>query len=614
MGFNLKQTLGNAKEGIGNIGNKLNEAMYPQPNSVDGNRIGAFGGQSHGLAKEVASSVAQTFYSSKTQADAFTVAAGMTDPIPRSIFNQYALFNFRGFYGGLTGSMDKHYRDGKDAAFKFMGGDASKNVSVSKIISFYEENYPKVGYKAQDFLYSKYYKKIPVNHLITLRRFPTPVTDNIFNYSIAEAGKDGVPDAANAVDGTQVCGVTAITYLGEVAGNKLEDILNFSYGLNFKEIESEMESISSGDGGYTQQPFYKKMGGVGKATFDAMKGVTPGAKFSRGLNGTDDKLGTTYANFVLGPVNVVNKTTIRDRGLKFGNDIKLKFEYELKSLNYVNPKIAMIDIISNMLTMSTNNAQFFGGGHRYYGSGGYVASQFGDISKLKQGDFSGYIGSVVTDVETGFKSVFGDGDGGFSLESLLEGGLQVGKTMLGNMLGGFLGENVGAISGTQASKAFISAEPTGDWHLTVGNPLNPIVTMGNMYCDNSTMTLGAGLGADDFPMEVAFEVDLKHGKPRDKGDIENMFNSGRGRIYAAAADEKDILNLRGSDTPLPYGAVKAGTSNIQQGSNSGAMAGGSTDVKNDQLSNAKSSGATASIFTDNDAGAVTNFVDMMITS
>ena len=93
-----------------------------------------------------------------------------------------------------------------------------------------------------------------------------------------------------------------------------------------------------------------------------------------------------------------------------------------------------------------------------------------------------------------------------------------------------------------------------------------------------------------------------------------MFNSGRGRIYASAADEKDILNLRGSDTPLPYGAVNAGTVNIQQGSNSGAMAGGTSNVKNDQLSNSKSSGATASIFSDNDAGAVTNFVDMIITS
>ena len=58
------------------------------------------------------------------------------------------------------------------------------------------------------------------------------------------------------------------------------------------------------------------------------------------------------------------------------------------------------------------------------------------------------------------------------------------------------------MSGTQATKAFISGEPTGNWHVTVGNPLNPIVMMGNMICDNATMTLGAGLGYDDFPMEV----------------------------------------------------------------------------------------------------------------
>jgi len=111
MGFNLKQSIGNAKESIQNVGTKLNEAMYPQPNSVDANRIGAFGGQSHGLASEVATEVAKSFYANKKQADAFTVAAGMTDPIPRSIFNQYALFNFRGFYGGTAGAVDKFYKD-----------------------------------------------------------------------------------------------------------------------------------------------------------------------------------------------------------------------------------------------------------------------------------------------------------------------------------------------------------------------------------------------------------------------------------------------------------------------------------------------------------------------
>ena len=282
----------------------------------------------------------------------------------------------------------------------------------------------------------------------------------------------------------------------------------------------------------------------GQATLDAAKGVSSGAKF-RAQNGsgssTADRLGTTYANFVLGPINVIDETMIRDRGINFANDMTLTFEYELKSLSYVNPKIAMIDIMSNMLAMSTNNAQFFGGGHRYYGSAGFVASQFGDVSKLRNGDFSGYMGSVVNDVETGMKGLFGDANGNFNANSVVDGLKKVGTTMLGNMLGGFLSDQVGGATGTAATKAFIDGGPTGDWHVTVGNPLNPIVMMGNMICDNTVMTLGEGLGYDDFPMEVKFEIDLKHGKPRDKGDIENMFNAGNGRIYASAQEFADRL-------------------------------------------------------------------------
>jgi hypothetical protein len=86
--------------------------------------------------------------------------------------------------------------------------------------------------------------------------------------------------------------------------------------------------------------------------------------------------------------------------------------------------------------------------------------------------------------------------------------------------------------------------------------------MGNMYCDGTVMTLGDGLGYDDFPLEVKFEITLKHGKPRDKGDIENMFNAGRGRVYVSAANENDILNLAGVDAKT-YGSVKAGNNNFQ---------------------------------------------------
>ncbi len=590
---------------LGENANKLNDALFPtNPSKETADRIGVFGGESFGFAHGVDTLFAKNFYVDTAVPDQFGVAVGMNTPIPRSVFNKYALFNFRGFYGGLTGGSP--FADIRDSANnKTMGGENSKNVSIAKLIEYFNQNYPRIGYTAQDFLYCKYYKQVPVNHLITLRRFPTPVNDNIFDLTATPGSKDPkAPAPSEAVDATQTAGVTAVTYMGEKAGNKLDDILTMSYGLNYKEVKSEMEDISSGDGGYTSQPFYSKMGGVGRATADAFKGISSRQKFAAQNMSTGDKLGTTYANFVIGPVNVIDSTQIRDRGMKFSNDLKLNFEYELKSLNYVNPKIAMIDIISNMLTMTYNNGQFFGGGQRYYGSAGAVASQFGDINKLKQGDFSGYIGSVVTDVETGFKNVFGGGTGEFNLENGIEGILKVGKTMLGNMLGGFLSDNVGAVSGTQASKALISGEPTGDWHVTVGNPLNPIVTMGNMYCDNSTMTLGHGLGYDDFPMEVKFEIDLKHGKPRDKGDIENMFNAGRGRIYASAAGEEDILNLAGKDIAT-YGSVKAGNFTKGLSPTQGAQA---SSAKNDKISNVKKQK------TSDTAAYISNLVSMTIDS
>mgnify|MGYP003635174116 FL=1 len=596
MGFKLSDKIQN-----------LNDAMFPGPNKANANLISAFGGESLGFARGALEGPASgQFYTTSSKASADTVAMGIKDQeIRTAIGNKYALFNFQGFYGNLQTPQGENFIDSDSNPL--MGGANAKTVNISKVITYYDQNFGgKLAYKPADFLYGKYYKKIPVNHLITLRRFATPIPDNIYHYNIRPKGGA----QTESVDASHVAGVTAVTYLGETAGNKLTDILKFNYGLNYKKLEAEMEAIDSGDagGGYTKQPFYKKLGGMGQATLDAAKGVSSGAKF-RAQNGsgssTADRLGTTYANFVLGPINVIDETMIRDRGINFANDMTLTFEYELKSLSYVNPKIAMIDIMSNMLAMSTNNAQFFGGGHRYYGSAGFVASQFGDVSKLRNGDFSGYMGSVVNDVETGMKGLFGDANGNFNANSVVDGLKKVGTTMLGNMLGGFLSDQVGGATGTAATKAFIDGGPTGDWHVTVGNPLNPIVMMGNMICDNTVMTLGEGLGYDDFPMEVKFEIDVKHGKPRDKGDIENMFNAGNGRIYASAQGMEDILPTEEAYTDA---SIETGTVSLSgtQSQNAAPPAAAKGD--------AGSKPSTAAANTSVSAEYVSNLTQMLIDS
>ena len=143
--------------------------------------------------------------------------------------------------------------------------------------------------------------------------------------------------------------------------------------------------------------------------------------------------------------------------------------------------------------------------------------------------------------------------------------------------------------------------------------------MGNLYCDGATMTMGDGLGYDDFPMEVKFEINLKHGKPRDKGDIENMFNAGQGRIYASAKGEADLLNLAGLDLNT-YGSLRVGRNNVQatQGNQSGQTTntgGAANSAANADIGNISGRQAQAKADGSTKAGDyVSNLVSLMIDS
>ena len=50
------------------------------------------------------------------------------------------------------------------------------------------------------------------------------------------------------------------------------------------------------------------------------------------------------------------------------------------------------------------------------------------------------------------------------------------------------------------------------------------------------------MGLQDFPERLVVTVTLKPARPRDKAEIESMFNSGRGRFYLQPNDEADINN------------------------------------------------------------------------
>ena len=500
---------------------------------------------------------ASTFVSSRYQTT-FPIKTYTPDTAPQeqgegvaSLANRYSLFQYKGILGNNFIAQD--YMDTPESR---LHSDAiyqlAKNPTTANIIeAFNILGKEGLGYSWSDFLYTKYHKKIPNNYMITVRRYAFPQVDNLFDPAMYDHKAEKVVE----IDQPELA--RAVTWMGETTGNPLENFLSWTNKYKWEEIESEVQVLNSNSQGIQGSSIL----GVGTTGFGLGSAVSSVATLGSGQNtasgrGVEASIGfdatkETYPNYTEGPQNVIKKVIIQGQGLEFEQEFDIKFHYNLQAHGMINPKMAFLDILSNMLVLTYNNAPFWGGAARWVGNGKF-GSPLGDHSKLAGGDLGGFLKSVMSDAGGMLGSIFGDGGGGFTLESVL-GGM---GDVAGDMLGGWLSKNLNSPQGPVVAKAFLSGDPTGKWHVTVGNPLNPIVMIGNLVLDDTKFKLHGPLGRDDFPTELEVTLKFKHGRPRDKSDIEMMFNAGRGRLYYAPEDGKDILNLEGREPKLNTGTVK----------------------------------------------------------
>jgi hypothetical protein len=382
---------------------------------------------------------------------------------------------------------------------------------------------------------------------------------------LAADAATGAPEGIGLASLSQPDVARAITYFGETTGNKLEEILKFTYGFNWKTQTSDIyeQSVAGRTTSAESTPLYQKMG---KFQFlgDALMGNSPqgklAARISRETNATDiDYVGTTMKNYVIGPVNVINKNTIQDRGLNFDQKMTITFEYELRSFNMVNPRVAMMDIMANLLVLTYNRANFWGGAHRFYGSSGYNAEPFGDYSKLQKGDYMGFFNSVKGTIQKKLSNDFGinvsngkitPANGDWA-KTFLNGAAKILNQFMGNFLGDLATSAFGTGPAPLAMPALISGAPHGEWHVTLGNPIYPIAMIGNLHMESSTLSFVGPLGKDDFPSGLKLEVTLFHGKPRDRDDFESMFNGGTGRLYATGKSYTPKESNKNESTSKP---------------------------------------------------------------
>jgi hypothetical protein len=445
------------------------------------------------------------------------------------------------FYQNADASLNKAAKSFNDISAPVLSNPTAKRlikwgaeVSAATPIGFQPYSYT-------DFMYCKYYGKIPNNRLITLRRYPFPIGD-----SLRLGG-----DRRNAIPVAQ-----AVTWFGGETSNTLNSLGVFSWDIPWAVIPavdgSTGQTIEGNEITLNELlGLVKKIGAggeqiaaaitaayVGTTGTDAQMQQVSGyeAKIQQFQKNLYDQTSGPYWNRIYGPVNVITKSSMRQRGVQNtfdSNPISLKFQYSFRSFNGMSPKIAALDIISNFMNLTYQDAQFLGQLARYFPKVGvkFDPTTTEAIGNILTSWGSTHAGNNSAEFGTMWANLVGAAK--LAGSKIVSDPLGVGQKVLqaGLMRPDLLGN---AIPELISIKSALSDRPVGEWHVVVGNPMNPIFVMGDLLCTEVKMTWDDELGPDDFPTGVSFTVTLKQGKPRDKTAIERMLNHGQTKLTAGA--------------------------------------------------------------------------------
>lgn len=391
-------------------------------------------------------------------------------------------------------------------------------------------------YSYSDFMYCKYLGRVSNNYLITLRRFPYPVDDFISSIGEGEIRKNKEFSTYNS----ESIGCL-VTWMG-TPGNDMSNILKYSVSMPYKEQTAKFEQQTDADqgGGVLNQfaavldPAYRQQymdGNAGEQANKFFERFMPVSKDN--LGGPPYPASTWFSNQdtskVYGPVDAIKKVYMRgDDGLNFQQNMTIEFNYELRAYNGINGRQAMLDLISNILNVTYSTGTFWGGGYR--GGGAHQNNIFTNLNIYKKNTrgLAGFIDAFSEDAS----NLLGRAQDTINKN----GGLWNTVKSIANSLGGMLVAGVLNKLGRPNKvwvNSLLSPAPVGFWHLTIGNPHHPIMSMGNMILKNTTIQHYGPLGLDDFPTGIKVTCELERGKPRDIRDIEKLYMHGNDRIYTS---------------------------------------------------------------------------------
>lgn len=506
---------------------------------------------------------------------------GSYTDVKRSLFNPYNGVHVI----GMTENIPLLY-DQEES--KYGANERNKNLSdcsISRLVSESAKKESILGqarYKYADFAFCKDLG-MPNNRLITLRKFSMPVGDYIFRVA-AKKSKKGDKFSAFTTPGD----IGRMCCYFDTDDNKLEDILKYSFSGSWKHMDAELQQLDSQENNHVSP-----LGQIINALNPSMN-----SSIESGFSGADNNLigkafnswfgwntQQYYSNLYLKPkeyddhriftpINTIQSMEKYEGKLEFKHEFTLVFSYKLRSYQNINPKSAMLDLIANILATTYNRGNFWGGRQEIVGaqpnkSGWNKAQQLVDkgidfiggiIGALGNGTFD--IGSILGSVANGLGNLYN----GIMQKAANIDPKKAIQTAIGSAeyylkkygadgaIKGLLQNKLGRPE-IYAFQSLLDGSNTGFWHVTIGNPLNPIASIGNLIIKDTQIQQLGPLGIDDFPTELKVTVTLAHARPRDAVAIERMYTKGIGAIYVPLTSYKDRDQVFREDVKEDIGSL-----------------------------------------------------------
>jgi hypothetical protein len=272
--------------------------------------------------------------------------------------------------------------------------------------------------------------------------------------------------------------------------------------------------------------------------------------------------------------------------LKSTFSLPLEVIYEQKFIGDVDPGLAFHDIINNVLHMGTSDIKYLGNpsGKLYElminaASKGTDSDAWVEVfSALLEAFLSG-VTSAIEAMGDSLDSILGGKSDNESKEDVINNGSSSNfisesinnmKDTASGLIKTYLAQTVQKykwpLLGSTAAMTGLAVTP---WHLTVGNPLMPILSMNNIKLESCELHVSSEMGFNDIPKEITFKCTVTQARDFGAQEIFKFFNNGYDRTYSIPQNTNNKNTTTASKEPNELTRSVTGNNNFNTNNSDG---------------------------------------------